>query len=162
MKQKSAGILLYRFQNNVLEVLLVHPGGPFWEKKDAGAWSIPKGLFENHEDPLKAAIREMEEETGLQISGDFIELNPVKQRSGKIVYAWAIAGNCNVDEIKSNSFELEWPPKSGVKKSFPEIDKAAWFNMDEAKNKILQAQIPLIKELESKTPGLLSVGKQIS
>ena len=150
MHKKSAGILLYRYHNNLPEVLLVHPGGPFWAKKDLGSWSIPKGEFEADEDPLDAAKREVEEETGLKVQGDFVKLTPVKQKSGKIIYAWAVQGNLNATEIKSNTFEIEWPPKSGKKKAFPEIDKAAWFNVNEAKKKIIQGQVPLIMELETK------------
>lgn len=149
-QKKSAGILLYRFHNSRIEFLLVHPGGPYWAKKDAGAWSIPKGEFEENEDPLAAAVREMEEETGAKVSGKFMELTPVKQKSGKMIYAWGIEGNFNPGEINSNRFEIEWPPKSGMKKSFPEIDKAAWFNPDEAKKRIIEGQIPLIEEIEKK------------
>jgi predicted NUDIX family NTP pyrophosphohydrolase len=150
MTKKSAGILLYRFSNNSTEVLLVHPGGPFWTKKALGAWSIPKGEFEPGEDPLDAAKRELEEETGIKADGYFIELTPVKQKSGKLVYAWALQKDIDPANIKSNSFEVEWPPKSGKKKSFPEIDKAAWFNMEEARSKIIDGQMPLINELEAK------------
>jgi predicted NUDIX family NTP pyrophosphohydrolase len=150
MSKKSAGILLYRFHNNLPEVLLVHPGGPFWVKKDLGAWSIPKGEFEADENPLDAAKREVEEETGIKVQGDFMELTPVKQKSGKVIYAWALQGNFNTAEIKSNTFEIEWPPKSGKKKAFPEIDKAVWFTMYEAKKKIIEGQVLLIKELEIK------------
>ena len=148
--KKSAGILLYRFHNNLAEVLLVHPGGPFWAKKDFGAWSIPKGEFGGAEDPLDAAKRELEEETSIKADGNFIELTPVKQKSGKLVYAWALQKDIDPAAIKSNSFELDWPPRSGIKKSFPEIDKAAWFTMDEARNKIMGGQAPLIDELEAK------------
>jgi predicted NUDIX family NTP pyrophosphohydrolase len=148
MPKKSAGLLLYRFRDNLPEFFLVHPGGPFWAKKDLGAWSIPKGEFEEDENPLDAAIREMKEETGIQVSGTFIELNPVKQKSGKIIYAWALAMDLDPAQITSNSFELEWPPKSGKKKSFPEIDKADWFSFDEAKMKINEGQIPLIAALK--------------
>lgn len=150
MLKQSAGILVYRFHKNLPEVLLVHPGGPFWATKDLGAWSIPKGEFEADENPLDAAKREVKEETGLKIQGDFIELTPVKQKSGKIVFAWATEGNFNVTEIKSNEFEMEWPPKSGNKKAFPEIDKAAWFTIQEASKKINEGQIPLLKELETR------------
>ena len=150
MSKKSAGIILYRFHTNLPEVLLVHPGGPFWARKDLGFWSIPKGEFENNENALEAAKRELEEETGLRVTGDFIELNPVKQKSGKMVYAWAVEGNIIPEEIISNTFEIEWPPKSGMKKTFPEIDQAAWFTLETAKIKILEAQIPLISELEAK------------
>jgi len=150
MPRKSAGILLYKIENKILKIFLVHPGGPFWAKKDDGAWSIPKGEFEDGEDPIDAAKREFEEETGIKISGDFIELKPVKQKSGKIVYAWAVEGDIDVSKIKSNEFEIEWPPKSGKMKTFPEIDKAAWFDLGEANKKIIEAQSSLIKELETK------------
>ena len=150
MTKKSAGILLYRFHNNLTEVLLVHPGGPFWAKKDLGAWSIPKGEFGPGEDPLDAAIRELEEETSIKAEGNFIELTPVKQKSGKLVYAWSLQKDIDPAAVKSNSFEMEWPPKSGKVKSFPEIDKAAWYTMDEARKKIVDGQIPLINELEAK------------
>lgn len=148
--KKSAGILLYRFSDNLPEVLLVHPGGPFWAKKDIGAWSIPKGEFDTTENPLDAAIREMEEETGVKVSGEFIELNPVKQKSGKIIYTWALQMDIDPVTIRSNDFEIEWPPKSGKKKSFPEIDKAAWFGMEEAKVKIIEGQSPILIELAGK------------
>lgn len=150
MSKKSAGILLYRFHNNLLEVFLVHPGGPFWSKKEWGVWSIPKGEFEEKEIPFDAAKREVEEERGIKVSGEHINLTPVKQKSGKLIYAWAAPGHFNPAEIKSNTFELEWPPKSGKKKIFPEIDKARWVKMDEAKKKIIERQVPLIKELEKK------------
>lgn len=150
MAKRSAGILLYRFRSNMPEVLLVHPGGPFWQKKDVGAWSIPKGEFEEDEDPLDAAKREMEEETGIKVAGDFIALTPVKQNSGKIIYVWALQKDTDAAQIMSNSFEMEWPPKSGNKKAFPEIDKAEWFSMDKAKQKINKGQIIIISELENK------------
>ena len=149
MPQKSAGILLYKVEKKILKIFLVHPGGPFWVKKDEGAWSVPKGEFEVGEDPLDAAKREFEEETGIKISGDFLELAPIKQKSGKIVYAWVVEGDVDVSKIKSNEFEMEWPPKSGKMKSFPEIDKAAWFNLNEARKKIIDAQSALILELET-------------
>lgn len=145
--RKSAGILLYRFRNNLPEMLLVHPGGPFWAKKDWGAWSVPKGEFDEDEDPLDAAKREILEETGIKVSGRFIELSPVRQKSGKLVYAWALERDVDPEFITSNSFEIEWPPKSGKKKSFPEIDKAAWFNAEEAKKRIIEGQSPLLSEL---------------
>ncbi|MEO6328494.1 MAG: NUDIX domain-containing protein [Ginsengibacter sp.] len=150
MPKKSAGILIYSYHNNLLQVLLVHPGGPFWAKKDLGAWSVPKGEIEEDENPLDAAKREVEEETGIKILGDFVELTPIKQKSGKMVYAWAIKNDLNAAEITSNTFETEWPPKSGIKKRFPEIDKAAWFNAEEAKKKIIEGQVPLIEELQLK------------
>lgn len=148
MAKKSAGLLIYRQKGNMVEVLLVHPGGPFWAKKDNGAWSIPKGELNNDEDPLAAARREMEEETGIQVSGNFIELSPVKQKSGKWVFAWALEQQLNIDNIKSNTFEMEWPPRSGRKKSFPEIDKAGWFSMADARKKIIEGQVLLITQLE--------------
>ena len=123
MSKKSAGILLYRIKNKMLEVLLVHPGGPFWIKKDAGAWTIPKGELNVDEEPFDAAIREMKEETGIILKGNFIELTPVKQKGGKLVYAWAKEQDVDLSDIKSNEFEMEWPPKSGKKKIFPEIEK---------------------------------------
>ena len=148
MAKKSAGLLIYRQKGNMVEVLLVHPGGPFWAKKDNGAWSIPKGELNNDEDPLAAARREMGEETGIQVSGNFIELTPVKQKSGKWVYAWALEQQLDIDNIKSNTFEMEWPPRSGRKKSFPEIDKAGWFSMADARKKIIEGQVLLINQLE--------------
>lgn len=150
MTKKSAGILLYRFHNKVPEVLIVHPGGPFWAKKDLGSWSIPKGELGPDEIPLDAAKRELEEETGIEAAGDFIELTPFKQKSGKLVYAWALHKDIDPAIIRSNNFEMEWPPKSGNKKAFPEIDAAAWFNMDEAKKKMINEQAPLIDELKAK------------
>ena len=150
MPKKSAGILLYRLHNKLPEILLVHPGGPYWLKKDDEAWTIPKGELNEDENPLDAAIREMEEETGIKVGGHFIELTPVKQKSGKLVYAWALEYDFNPAEIKSNTFEIEWPPKSGKKKTFPEIDKAAWLGIDEARKKINPAQVALIDELEKK------------
>ena len=150
MNKKSAGILLYRFHSKTAEVLLVHPGGPFWAKKDLGAWSIPKGEFGPDEDPLDAAKRELEEETGIKATGHFIELTPVKQKSGKLVHAWALHQDIDPAIIRSNTFEMEWPPKSGNRKAFPEIDAAAWFNMDEAKKKMINEQAPLIDELKAK------------
>jgi len=150
MSKKSAGILLYRFKNKNLEFLLVHPGGPFWKNKDEGAWSIPKGEFDDDEKPLEAAIRELKEETGIVLKGDFIELTPVKQKSGKLVYAFAKEHDLDPSQIKSNEFEMEWPPKSGKKKMFPEIDKAEWFDKKIAKDKIITAQLSLVEELDSK------------
>ena len=153
MPTRSAGILLYRLKNKLPEVFLVHPGGPFWAKKDDGAWTIPKGEFDEREVPLDAAKREFEEETGTKISGEFIELNPVKQKSGKIVFAWAVEGDIDPTKIRSNEFEIEWPPRSGKMKSFPEIDKASWFDPKEAKKKIIAAQVPLVEELEKMVLG---------
>lgn len=143
---KSAGILLYRIKNNVPEVLLAHPGGPYWSHKDAGAWTIPKGEFTDEEQPLQAAKREFKEETGGDVAGEFIELRPVKLKSRKTVYAWLLKGDMDATKIKSNLFELEWPPKSGLKKQFPEIDKAQWFNINDAKEKINPGQLGFIEE----------------
>jgi predicted NUDIX family NTP pyrophosphohydrolase len=146
MNKKSAGILLYRHKGKSLEVLLVHPGGPFWKNKDIGAWSVPKGEFSD-EEPLAAALREFREETGMDIDGKFIPLSPVKQKSGKLIFAFALEHDIDTEKIVSNTFELEWPPHSGKKNQFPEIDKAAWFSPTEAREKINPAQMGLVEEL---------------
>ncbi len=140
MSVHSSGILLFRFKNNNLEVMLVHPGGPFWARKDDGAWSIPKGLFEGNESPLDAAKREFREETGFEVEGDFIGLGELRQPSRKIVHAWALEKNLDETKVESNNFSMEWPRKSGIIREFPEIDKAAWFDLDEAKRKIQKGQ----------------------
>lgn len=150
MTKKSAGILLFRKVNSILEIFLVHPGGPFWQKKDLGAWSIPKGEFADEEDVLIAAKREFLEETGTSVTGEFIELTLVRQKSGKLIYAWAVQGDIDSSTIKSNNFEMQWPPKSGLIKSFPEIDKGEWFSIDDAKHKINPSQISFIDELIGK------------
>jgi predicted NUDIX family NTP pyrophosphohydrolase len=149
-KKNSAGILLHRLRGSGIEVFLVHPGGPFWAKKDAGAWSIPKGEFEAGEDPLEAAKREFKEETGFAVEGNFIELTPVKQPGGKVVYAWAVMGDCEAESIKSNTFSLEWPPRSGKRKEFPEVDRAGWFTPEVAREKILKGQLNFLEELKRK------------
>ena len=149
-KKNSAGILLHRLRGSGIEVFLVHPGGPFWATKDAGAWSIPKGEFEAGEDPLEAAKREFKEETGFAVAGNFIELTPVKQPGGKVVYAWAVMGDCEADSIKSNTFSLEWPPRSGKRKEFPEVDRAGWFTPEVAREKILKGQLNFLEELKRK------------
>ena len=149
---KSAGILLYRFREGVLQVLLAHPGGPFWAKKDAGAWTIPKGEIGDSEEPLAAARRELREETGLDVDGEFIALAPVRQKSGKWVHAWALEGDCDPAAIRSNTFSVEWPPRSGKQREFPEIDRAAWFTIPEAREKILAAQAGFLDELERVVP----------
>jgi len=146
MKQ-SAGLLLYRRRNDRLQVLLVHPGGPFWKKKDAGAWSIPKGEFDADEDGLAAAIRETREETGSLFTGNFIPLSPIKQKNGKTVYAWVLETDFDTATLVSNTFPLEWPPKSGKTIDVPEVDRAGWFNLNEAKEKINSAQWALIEQL---------------
>ena len=128
----------------------MHPGGPFWARKDDGAWSIPKGEFEDDEDPLDAAKREFEEETGSAPSGDVIPLEPLRQSSGKIVYAWAVRGDFDPSTLKSNTFSMEWPPKSGRQQEFPEVDRAAWFSIEEAGRKILKGQAALLRQLREK------------
>jgi len=146
--KQSAGILLFRFRGHGPEVLLVHPGGPFWAGRDEGAWSIPKGEFSDNEEPLSAARREFSEETGVRVEGTFISLGSVRQRSGKIVHAWALEGDLDASTVKSNTFSLEWPPKSGAYQEFPEVDRAAWFSPAVARKKILAGQAELIDRLE--------------
>jgi predicted NUDIX family NTP pyrophosphohydrolase len=150
MSKKSAGILLYRFKEGKAEVFLVHPGGPLWAKKDAGAWSVPKGEIDSDEDELSAARREFFEETGYVVDGDFIELSPVKQKSGKIVHAFALEKDVDAEKVVSNNFAMEWPPRSGKQAEFAEIDKAAWFDFETAREKINAGQVPLLNELEEK------------
>jgi len=147
VKKTSAGIILYRKTGGKLEVFLVHPGGPFWAKKDEGAWSIPKGLFEEGEDPLTAARREFQEETGSGIAGEFEALTPLKQPSGKVVYAWAVEGDMDAASVKSNMFSMEWPPRSGQEQSFPEVDRGGWFDITRAKGKLLKGQRGFLEEL---------------
>lgn len=136
MGRQSAGILLYHIIDNQLQVFLVHPGGPFFKNKDDGSWSIPKGEFDERENPLDAAKREFLEETGQSISGNFIELTAIQQKGGKIVYAWAVEGDIDHNAIVSNTFEIEWPPRSGKKQAFPEVDRAGWFDIETARMKI--------------------------
>jgi predicted NUDIX family NTP pyrophosphohydrolase len=147
MPKHSAGLLMYR-RREVLEVFLVHPGGPFWAKKDLGAWSLPKGEFTPEEDALAAARREFQEETGFPAAGEFLPLTPLKQPSGKLIQAWAFEGDCDPGAIKSNTFTLEWPPRSGRIQKFPEIDRAGWFTLEEAKVKIIKGQVGFLEELE--------------
>jgi predicted NUDIX family NTP pyrophosphohydrolase len=149
MPKQSAGILLYRTIDSNLQVFLVHPGGPFFKNKDDGSWSIPKGEFLDEEDALQAAKREFMEETGQSINGDFLKLSPIKLKSGKKIFAWAVKGDIDHETVVSNLFEIEWPPKSGKKVSFPEIDRAGWFESKTAKVKVNAAQAELIEELES-------------
>lgn len=139
---------MYRIRSGGIEVLLAHPGGPFFQKRDEGAWSIPKGEIEPEEDSLAAAQREFEEETGIKPKGPFTALTPVKQKGGKVVHAWAFEGDCDPKAIVSNTFTMEWPPKSGREQEFPEIDKAEFFDLDAARTKINPAQVSLIDELE--------------
>jgi predicted NUDIX family NTP pyrophosphohydrolase len=148
MVKKSAGILIYRKSGIETEVFLVHPGGPFWAKKDLNSWSIPKGIAEENEDLFAAAKREFKEETGMEVSGDFKELQPTKTSGNKIIYSWAIEGDVDALAIISNTFELEWPPKSGIIKQFPEVDKAGWFSLETAKQKIVKGQLSLLEQLE--------------
>ena len=147
MPQKSAGILMYRRRGGAIEVLLVHPGGPFWKKKDAGAWTIPKGLYAAGEEALAAAKREFEEETGAAPAGEFIPLGEFRQSSAKTVSVWAVEGEFDVTKLKSNIFALEWPPKSGKMNKYPEVDRAAWFAPEEARRKILKGQRPALDAL---------------
>jgi predicted NUDIX family NTP pyrophosphohydrolase len=148
MPKQSAGLLMYRKRQKQIEVFLVHPGGPFWTRKDLGAWSIPKGEFTD-EAPLDAAKREFQEETGFTACGDFRPLAPIRQSGGKIVHAWAVEGDCNASAAKSNSFTMEHPPHSGRMRTFPEVDQAAWFPLPQAREKILKSQQPLLDQLES-------------
>ena len=148
MPKKSAGLLVYRQAAGDIEVLLAHPGGPFWRNKDHGAWTIPKGEFDETEDPLAAAKREFKEETGsAPPDGPYISLEPIKQKNGKIVHAWAVEGDFDPGELNSNTFLCEWPPKSGRMQEFPEVDRAEWFAPQVAKEKILQGQQALVDEL---------------
>ena len=149
MPKRSAGMLMYRRAGARLEVLLVHPGGPFWAKKDLGAWSLPKGEYAAGEEPLAVAMREFEEETGARPSGDFLPLGESVQPGRKIVTAWAVEGDFDVGALKSNLFEMEWPPKSGRKTSFPEVDRAEWFSIEDARKKILPGQSAFLDRLLS-------------
>jgi predicted NUDIX family NTP pyrophosphohydrolase len=146
-KTHSAGILLFKRRGSDIEVLLGHPGGPFWKKKDLGAWTIPKGLVANDEPPLQAAKREIAEETGYMPSGKIVPLGDAQQPGGKIVHVWAIEGDWNAKELRSNVFEMEWPPRSGRRQSFPELDRAAWFDMSAAHDRILKGQTVFLDRL---------------
>ncbi len=148
-RQISAGILAYR-RRKELEVLLAHPGGPFWAKKDAGVWTIPKGLVEPGDTPVDAARREFKEETNLAAAGEMVELSPVRQKSGKSVHAFALEADFDLTPFTSNTFEIEWPPKSGRRQTFPEIDRIAYFALPVAKTKILAYQLPFLSELEKR------------
>lgn len=147
MAKKSAAILMYKRVGERLEVLLVHPGGPFWQGKDAGAWSLPKGEFEQDEDPLGAAKREFLEETGFPIVGKFVALTPIRQPSRKLIHAWAVEGDCDASAIVSNTFTMEWPPRSGHRQEFPEVDRADWFPIDVASRKLLKGQRGFVEQL---------------
>jgi predicted NUDIX family NTP pyrophosphohydrolase len=148
-RAQSAAVVLYRRRRGPLEVFLVHPGGPFWQRKDEGAWSFPKGEFTAGERAQDAARREFTEETGFELAGELRPLTPIKQRSGKIVHPFAIEGDCDADRVRSNTFELEWPPKSGVRRAFPEVDRAGWFDIETAQRKLVDAQRPVLGELEA-------------
>ena len=146
----SAGILLYRLRAGAPEVFLVHPGGPFWARKDAGAWSIPKGEFAEGEEPVEAAKREFHEETGSTVSGTFLALTPLKQKGGKLVHAWAVEGDIDAGAIRSNVFSMEWPPRSGRQQEFPEVDRGGWFDLASARTRMQEGQRGFLVELEEK------------
>jgi predicted NUDIX family NTP pyrophosphohydrolase len=153
-RRRSAGLLLYRRSASGLQVLLVHPGGPLWARRDLGAWSIPKGEYADDEDPLAAARREFAEELGAPppvpaSAAELLDLGEVRQKSGKLVHAWALPGDLDVAEISSNTFALEWPPRSGQLEEFPEVDRAAWFETDEARAKLNPAQVALLDRLQA-------------
>jgi predicted NUDIX family NTP pyrophosphohydrolase len=147
MPKISAGLLMYRDTDHDLEVLLVHPGGPYWQRKDNGVWTIPRGEVENGEDYLTAAIREFQEETGWQPQGPYLPLGEVRLRSGKAIHAWAFCGSFDPASLRSNLFEIEWPPKSGRRQQFPEIDRAGFFTMVEARKKIRIPELPFLDRL---------------
>lgn len=153
MPKKSAGLLLYRRASGALEVLLVHPVGPYWARRDAGAWSIPKGEFDDDEEPLAAAKREFAEETGASVSGEFLPLQPVQQPSGKVVHARAVQADFDPTQLRSNLFSMRWPPKSGQLREFPEVDRAAWFGIDEAMSKVVPGQAALLEQLKTTDSG---------
>jgi predicted NUDIX family NTP pyrophosphohydrolase len=153
MATRSAGIVLYRGGAKGVEFLLVHPGGPYWASKDEGVWSVPKGEYGEGEDALQVARRELEEETGMRAEGDFIRLPPVTQRGGKVVTAWAVEGDFEPSDLCSNTFSAEWPPASGRLREFPEVDRAAWFTLEEARTKLNSAQMPLLEELARRLAG---------
>jgi len=159
-KKISAGILIYRFASGVLEVFLVHPGGPFWAKRDQGSWSVPKGEVDEGAGLLETAQREFREETGLPIEGEFIELTPLRQPSGKLVHAWAVNGEIDTSRVESNTFSMEWPPHSGKQQQFPEVDRAQWFAMPEAFEKLLPGQRGFLEELEQMVVGPTAVPMQ--
>ena len=148
--KRSAALLVYKRASNGIQVFLVHPGGPFWARKDLGAWSIPKGEFDDSEEGLAAAKREFFEEVGQRVDGDFLALTPRKQPGGKIIHAWAVEGEVDEAAVRSNEFEMEWPPKSGRKARFPEIDRGQWFSLSEASRRIVPGQAAILDELRVK------------
>jgi predicted NUDIX family NTP pyrophosphohydrolase len=151
--KRSAGILVYRQEDDGLRVLLAHPGGPFWRKKDVGAWTIPKGVINDGEDWLAAAVREFGEEVGIGLSGEFLALGEIKQKGGKVVHAWAHEAAVDPSTIRSNLCEIEWPPRSGRKQFIPEIDRVEWFDLATARQKILSSQIALLDRLAEAKSG---------
>jgi predicted NUDIX family NTP pyrophosphohydrolase len=153
MPKRSAGLLMYRRTGRALALLLVHPGGPFWARKDEGAWSIPKGEYDEGEEALAVARREFAEEVGVAVDGTFLDLGEVTQPGRKVVRAFALEGDVDVSRIQSNTFEIEWPPKSGRRQSFPEVDRAEWFAPDAARRKILAGQRPFIERLLERVGG---------
>ncbi len=149
--KQSAGLLMYRVVAQRLQVLLVHPGGPYFANKDLGSWTVPKGEVAPDEDLFATALREFQEETGIRPNGPFLTLSPIKQKGGKVVHVWAFKGDCDPSKLESNTFQMEWPPKSGHMVEFPEIDQAQFFDLETAAQKIIPAQIPLLEELDRKT-----------
>ena len=147
MRQSSAGLIMFRRRRGAIEVLLAHPGGPFFRNRDFGSWSIPKGLYQADEDPLDAARREFQEETGVTPDGEFLPLGECRLASGKKVLAWAFEGDCDAQACRSNTFSMEWPPKSGKSCTFPEVDRAAWFGLDEARRRISKGQATFLDRL---------------
>lgn len=150
VSKRSAGLLMYRKGRDGIEVFLVHPGGPFWAKKDHSVWTLPKGEYDEDEEPLAAAKREFQEETGFVPNGTFVELGSIRQKSGKIVVAWAVEGDCDPAQLTSNTCEIEWPPRSGKRLEIPEIDRGSWFSAQTARIYIRPEQIPLLEALESR------------
>jgi predicted NUDIX family NTP pyrophosphohydrolase len=150
MPKQSAGLLLYRHGKHGLQVFLVHPGGPFWSSRDLGAWSIPKGQYTDSEDPLAAARREFQEETGFTVDGEFVELGTIRQIGGKVVSAWALEGDCNPADLRSNLCQIKWPPRSGRMIDVPEVDRGEWFSLAEAHERILASQRPILDRLAEK------------
>jgi predicted NUDIX family NTP pyrophosphohydrolase len=159
MAKRSAGLLLYRRNEHGLEVFLVHPGGPYWSKKDHGAWSIPKGEYTDAEDPLAAAQREFLEETGFVVDGIFVALGSIRQTGGKVVSVWALEGDCDPAKLTSNLCQLQWPPRSGKTIEFPEIDRGEWFSLHEAQHRILASQAPMLTRLVEAVDSAPRAGK---
>ncbi len=161
MAKKSAGILVFKRSGDRLLVFLAHPGGPFWAKKDRGSWSIPKGELNEGEDAFAAACREFSEEIGQTIDGSFMPLTPRQQPSRKMIYTWAVEGNVDEATVRSNEFEMEWPPQSGKRQRFPEVDRAGWFAVSEARERIQSGQLPILEELIAKLGFNINEGNSI-